>query len=226
MKLYAYFQQSRDALYNVFVADQLHVGGEGWWMAGLVRDSKNLFDGFRLALSKFNADDLCGVSLEKYQLTFLGEIVDGDVSIAHHNMYLVQADQPYWLANSKGRLAKLGDLETTLQSYLGTSTCVLSPVSDAHIGSVVRNHAPIENLRPQVVMVMKDGIPIDVQLFGLPSSTLVTVVDVLHPDSVSLYQDEGLFDLVYQNGAVENNVRNVTPSVDRLNEFSKVAKLI
>ncbi|WP_095158159.1 hypothetical protein [Pseudomonas sp. Irchel 3E13] len=226
MKLYAYFQQSGDGVINVFVAGQPHVGGEDWWMAAVVQGTKNLFDGFRLALSEFNAGELSGVKLASYELTFLGEIIDGDVLIGHHNMFLVEADQPYWLANREGRMAKLGDLETILQSYLGTSACMLTPVGDSYIGAVVRNHAPIENLRPQVLMIMKDGSPVDVQLFGLPSSTLVTVVDVLHPQSVSYYQDESLLGLVYQNGIVENNVRNVTPSVDRLAKFSQVAKLI
>lgn len=224
MKAYVYVQHDGASLYNVLVASQLH--NDDWWQAAVVQNTNNLFDGFRLAFERFNAGQFLAVNLDRCHLTYLGEVIDGDVAIGHHKMFLVEADQPYWLANNEGKLTRLGDLESTLKSYLGTSSCVLNPVGDEYISAVVRNNLSIENLRPQIVVIMKDGNPIGVQLFGVPTTARVSVLDVVHPDSVHSYQDEALFDLVYQNGSVENNVRNVTPEVGYLNTFSQVAKLI
>jgi hypothetical protein len=224
MKIFAYFQNVDEAHYSVFVSSQLHAN-DGW-QAAVVENTKNLFDGFRLALESFIAGQFEMVKLDSVHVTLLGEVIDGDVSISHHKMFLVEANERYWLANNMGQLAKLRDLESRLQSYLGTATCVFNPVGDEYMPAVVRNNPSIVNLCPQIVVVMEDGNPVGVQLFGLPTLTRVTVVDVIHPDSVRQFQDEALFDLVHQNGTVKKNVRNVTPAVEQLNTFSQVAKLI
>ena len=73
---------------------------------------------------------------------------------------------------------------------------------------------------------MEDGNPVGVQLFGLPASTAVSVLNVIHPDDVHSLRDEYLGDLVFEHGEVKKNVRNVTPAVQNLNTFSQLAKLI
>lgn len=224
MKVFAYVQGVENELYKVFVTNQAHT--HECWLAAVAPNTKNLFEGFRQALDKFEAGQREFVNLDRVHVSQLGEVVDGDVAIGQHRMFLVSADEHYWLANKKGMLAKLSDLESTLQSYLGTATCVLSTVSDEHIGAVVTNYSPIENLRPQVLVVMEDGNPIGVQLFGLPASTVVSVLDVIHPDDAHCFKDEYLGDLVYEHGDVKSNVRNVTPVVQHLNTFSQIAKLI
>ena len=224
MKVFAYVQGVENEHYNVFVTNQAHTNER--WLTAVSPNTKNLFEGFRLALEKFEAGQRELVNLDTVHVTQLGEVVDGDVAIGQHRMFLVTADEHYWLANKKGQLAKLSDLESKLQSYLGTASCVLCTVSDEHIAAVVTNYSPIENLRPKVLVVMKDGNPVGVQLFGLPASTVVSVLDVIHADSVHCYRDEYLGDLVYENGTVETNVRNVTPEVQHLNTFSQLAKLI
>jgi hypothetical protein len=224
MKVFAYVQAVENELYNVFVTNKVHSNER--WLTAVAPKTKNLFEGFRLALDKFEAGQREFVNLDSIHVTQLGEVVDDDVAIGQHRMFLVTADELYWLANKNGQLATLSDLESTLQSYLGTATCVLSTVSDEHIAAVVTNYSPIEHLRPQVLVLMNDGNPVGVQLFGLPPSTVISVLDVIHPDSVHCYRDEYLGDLVYEHGDVKKNVRNVTPVVQRLNSFSQLAKLI
>ena len=224
MKIYAYVQGVENEHYNVFVTNQAHSNER--WLTAVSPNTKNLFEGFRLALEKFEAGQREFVSLDSVHVSQLGEVVDGDVAIGQHRMFLVTADEQYWLANKKGQLAKLSDLESTLQSYLGTASCVFCTVSDEHIGAVVTNYSPIENLRPQVLVVMEDGNPIGVQLFGLPASTVVSVLDVIHPDDAHCFSAEYLGDLVYEHGDVKSNVRDVTPAVQHLNTFSQLAKLI
>jgi hypothetical protein len=224
MKVFAFFQSVDNEFYTVFVTNKAH--SDQRWLTAVSPNTNNLFEGFRLALEKFEAGQRELVSLDSVHVSLLGEVVDGDVAIGQHRMFFVSADEQYWLANKKGQLAKLSDLESTLQSYLGTATCVLSPVSDEHIGAVVTNYSPIENLRPQVLVVMEDGNPVGVQLFGLPASTAVSVLNVIHPDDVHSLRDEYLGDLVFEHGEVKKNVRNVTPAVQNLNTFSQLAKLI
>lgn len=65
---------------------------------------------------------------------------------------------------------------------------------------------------PEIVVFLDDGIPLDVELFGLPKGTKVRVLNKVHPDDVE-YKDEPLGTLTLSNGEVITEVEELTPDV-------------
>ncbi|WP_454838441.1 hypothetical protein [Pseudomonas mohnii] len=183
----------------------------------------SVFEAFKASFRDFSSGLLS--AQVPVNATHLGCVVDGDVDISACLMFLVKAGlKNYWVANF-GRFTRLSALWLHIQGCLGYSAGEFHVVHDEYMRAVMANHSNLDALAPQVLVILNDGNPVQVQTFGLPDITKITVVNQLHQDEVTSEDPLDLLRLSFANGQVVESVKDVTPEVQIVKSIKDLAVL-
>lgn len=199
--------------------------GHTFWAATVQINHSSTVEAVELAVERLKQKMLREVC--DWELSLVGnyDAETHQVDVLEHGLFLVTtpAGACYWLSND-GRFKTVEQLENFIAS-LGLGEMSWSCIDPGNYYSVIKGHTSIEKVAPQVVVILDDGNPVQVQVGGCPKSLTVRVFNIVHSDD----RDEvegSMGSLNHASGKVDEFVKEVTPELIRLDCAADVARFL
>lgn len=210
----------------IVAGNSIPEAGQEFWAAPVQINNTSKIVAIELAVERLKQKMCRDVSGWELSLVGYFDAQAHQVDVLEHGLFLITtpAGACYWLSND-GRFKTVDQLENFI-SNLGLGEMTWSCIEPGNYYSVIKAYTSIEKVAPQVVVILDDGNPVQVQVGGCPKHLNVSVFNIVHSDDRGDINEGCIGALSHASGKVDDFVMVVTPEIVRLDCAADVARFV